>query len=523
MGHKAFDIGGLEGQSTANAFRGGRGGMRTVKGSVMVIEVQRRSDSKLFMDGAYTDGAGGRTSPVYEKATGKEIGRFAVAEPSDLDRAVAAAKRAQPGWAETGYDVRAGLLRKVARLVEERTDEIADVIVRETGSIRGKALYEIGASINELYEAAALTSRATGEIIPSHNTGKLSISQRIPVGVVAVITPWNFPFILGFRAVAPAIALGNTVVLKPASFTPICGGQLIVELFEAAGAPAGVINLLTGSGDSVGEPLAAHPDVNMIHLTGSTEVGMKMGEIAGRGLKKVSLELGGNNALVILDDADIENASMIGAWSSWHYQGQTCITASRQIVMRAIADRYLEALARRARAIVVGDPSMEGIGLGPMISDGQLQHAHKLVEASLAQGAKLVEGGTYEGVFYRPTVLTDVTPEMPVYLEEVFGPVAPITIVDTEEEALALVNDSPYGLVNAVLTADMARGLAFAEKVHSGMVHVNDATPLDEAHVPFGGLGMSGMGGRSGGDANLEEFTERRWISIQRTPVHYPY
>jgi benzaldehyde dehydrogenase (NAD) len=489
----------------------------------MVAEVNRRSDARLFIDGAFVDASSGETAPVVEKATGMEMGRYAVATPADVERAVEAAHRAQPAWAATSYEERAGLLRRVERLIEERADELADIIVRETGSIRGKAGYEIHASQNELFEGAALASRPTGEILPSANTGKLSISQRIPVGVVAVITPWNFPFILGFRAVAPALALGNTVVLKPASLTPICGGQLLAELFEAAGAPAGILNVLTGAGDVVGEPLAAHPLVNMIHLTGSTEVGIRMGEIAGRGLKKVSLELGGNNALVILDDADVETASMIGAWSSWHYQGQTCITASRQIVMRAVADEYVEALVRRARAIVVGDPASDKVGLGPMISEGQRDHAHGLVEASVAQGATVAEGGTYDGLFYRPTVLTGVTPEMPAYLEEVFGPVAPITVVDTEEEALDLVNATPYGLVNAVFTADIARGLAFAEKVHSGMVHVNDATPLDEAHVPFGGLGMSGMGGRSGGDSNLEEFTERRWISIQRTPVHYPY
>jgi benzaldehyde dehydrogenase (NAD) len=489
----------------------------------MVVEVNRRSDATLFIDGAFVAASSGATAPVLEKATGAEMGRYAVAARADVERAVEAAHRAQAAWAAASYEERAGLLRRVERLIEERADEIADIIVRETGSIRGKAGYEVHASLNELFEGAALASRPTGEILPSANTGKLSISQRIPVGVVAVITPWNFPFILGFRAVAPALALGNTVVLKPASLTPICGGQLLAELFDAAGAPAGILNVLTGSGDVVGEPLAAHPLVNMIHLTGSTEVGIRMGEIAGRGLKKVSLELGGNNALVILDDADIETASMIGAWSSWHYQGQTCITASRQIVMRAVADKYVEALVRRARAIVVGDPATDKVGLGPMISEGQRDHAHGLVEASIAQGATLAEGGTYDGLFYRPTVLTGVTPEMPAYLEEIFGPVAPITVVDTEEEALELVNATPYGLVNAVFTADIARGLAFAEKVHSGMVHVNDATPLDEAHVPFGGLGMSGMGGRSGGEANLEEFTERRWISIQRTPVHYPY
>lgn len=489
----------------------------------MVVEVQRHSDGKLFIDGAYVAASSGATAPVLEKATGQEMGQFAVGGASDVDRAVVAAHRAQPAWAAASYEERAGLLRRVERLVEERADEIADIIVRETGAIRGKAGYEVHASQNELFEAAGLTSRATGEILPSANTGKLNISQRIPVGVVAVITPWNFPFILGFRAVAPALALGNTVVLKPASLTPICGGQILAELFEAAGAPAGIFNVITGSGDAVGEPLAAHPLVNMIHLTGSTEVGIRMAEIAGRGLKKVSLELGGNNALVILDDADIETASMIGAWSSWHYQGQTCITASRQIVMRSVADAYIEALARRARAIVVGDPATDKVGLGPMISKGQRDHAHRLLEASVKQGARLVEGGTYDGLFYRPTVLADVTPEMPAYTEEIFGPIAPITVVDTEEEALELVNATPYGLVNAVYTADIARGLAFAEKVRSGMVHVNDATALDEAHVPFGGLGMSGMGGRAGGEANLEEFTERRWISIQRTPVHYPY
>ena len=489
----------------------------------MVGEVTRPSDGKLFIDGAFVAASSGETTPVIEKATGAEMGRCAVGTSADVERAVEAAHRAQPAWAAASYEERAGLLRRVERLVEERAAEITDIIVRETGSIGGKAGYEVHASQNELFEAAGLTSRATGEILPSANTGKLSISQRIPVGVVAVITPWNFPFILGFRAVAPALALGNTVVLKPASFTPICGGQLLAELFDAAGAPAGIFNVVTGAGDMVGEPLAAHPLVNMIHLTGSTEVGIRMAEIAAAGLKKVSLELGGNNALVILDDADIETASMIGAWSSWHYQGQTCITASRQIVMRAVADQYIEALARRARAIVVGDPASGQVGLGPMISAGQRDHAHGLVEASVSQGATLVEGGTYDGLFYRPTVLSGVTPDMPVYTEEIFGPVAPITVVDTEEEALALVNATPYGLVNAVFTADATRGLAFAEKVRSGMVHVNDATPLDEAHVPFGGLGMSGAGGRSGGEANLEEFTERRWITVQRTPVHYPY
>src|SRR5829696_5984673 len=214
----------------------------------MAIQTQRRSDGKLFIDGEFSSASGGAATAVDEKATGQELGRSATATRGDLDRAVAGAKAAQPAWAATGYDQRAALLRRVARLLEERADEIADIIVRETGSIRGKAQYEVGGSGNELYEAAALPSRATGEVLPSHNTGKLSIIQRVPVGVVGVITPWNFPLILGFRAIAPAIALGNTVVLKPATLTPISGGQLIAELFEAAGAPAGVLQVVTGPG-----------------------------------------------------------------------------------------------------------------------------------------------------------------------------------------------------------------------------------------------------------------------------------
>jgi benzaldehyde dehydrogenase (NAD) len=261
----------------------------------------------------------------------------------------------------------------------------------------------------------------------------------------------------------------------------------------------------------------------MIHFTGSSEVGQQIAEVGGRGLKKLSMELGGNAAFVVLDDADIETASMVGAWSSFHYSGQTCITANRHIVMRSVADRYRQALAERARNMSVGDPSTDQVSIGPVISEGQRDRAHALLQRSLEQGAKVLEGGEYDGLFYRPTVVDDVRPGMPLYDEEIFAPIAPITVVDTEEEALRLTNDTPYGLANAVFTGNIDRGLAFAERVRSGMVHVNDTTALDEAHVPFGGMGASGMGGRSGGEANLEEFTERRWISIQRTPVQYPY
>ena len=477
---------------------------------------------KIFVDGEFRDAEGAVAAPVIDKGRGEELTRAGVASPSDLEGAVKSARAAQRDWAAEPYDLRAGLLRRVAQLIIEQSDEIAELIVRETGCIRGKADYEVGAGTNELWEAAALTSRATAEVIPSHNPGKLSLVQRVPVGVVAAITPWNFPFVLGMRVIAPALALGNTVVVKPAPQTPITGALLIAELFAEAEAPPGILQVVAG-GDEIGEHLVAHPGVRMVHFTGSSEVGREIAKIAGGQLKRVSLELGGNNALVVLDDADLETATMIGAWSAFHYQGQTCITAGRHIVARSLLDGYVERLAERARAITVGDPASEDVGLGPMISEEQRDRGHDILQRSIADGARVVEGGTYDGLFYRPTVVVDVTPEMPLWREEIFAPIAPVMASSSEDEALAITNDTDYGLVNAVLTASTDRGLAFAERVESGMVHVNDSTCLDEAHVPFGGMGASGLGGRSGGDANLEEFTERRWIGVQRAAVEYPY
>jgi benzaldehyde dehydrogenase (NAD) len=489
----------------------------------MATEVAERPwAGKIFVDGEFRDAEGGQRASVTDKGTGEELAQAGVASEADVDRAVRAAKAAQPGWAAAPYDERAGLLRRVARLLEERAGEIAALIVRETGGIPGKAGYEVGASQNELYEAAALASRPVVEVLPSHNPGKMSLVKRVPIGVVAAITPWNFPLILGCRVVAPAVALGNTVVLKPAPDTPVTGALIMAELFAEAGAPSGVFQALSGD-DDTGKRLVAHPDVNMIHFTGSSEVGREIAIQAAGDFKRVSLELGGNNAFVVLDDADVDQASMVGAWSAFHYSGQTCITAGRHIVARELFDDYVRRLSERARGIEVGDPSGGQVGLGPMISEAQLERAHGMLEESVRMGARVVEGGEHDGLFYRPTVVVDVTPEMPVWREEIFGPVAPVLAVDSEEEALELVNDTSYGLVNAVFTGNPGRGLAFAEQVHSGMVHVNDSTCLDEAHVPFGGVGASGLGGRSGGEANLEEFTQRKWIGVQRAPVEYPY
>jgi benzaldehyde dehydrogenase (NAD) len=328
--------------------------------------------------------------------------------------------------------------------------------------------------------------------------------------------------VLGMRVIAPAIALGNVVLIKPSPETPASGGLAIAELFEAAGAPAAVFQVLPGDTE-VGERLVTHPDVAMIHFTGSTAVGRQIAATAGGLLKKVSLELGGNNALLVLDDADVEQATIIGAWSAFHYQGQTCITAGRHIVERGVADDYVAALAARAAAIRVGNTVTEEVGLGPMINGQQLDRARAMLDEAVAEGATIVTGGSTDGPFFRPTVVTGVRRDSRLWAEEIFAPIAPVLVVDSDDEAVEVANDTAYGLVDSVLSADTYRAVEVARRLRAGMVHVNDATPQDEALAPFGGIGSSGLGGRSGGDSNLEEFTERRWLTVNPGPAHYPY
>jgi benzaldehyde dehydrogenase (NAD) len=476
----------------------------------------------LFIDGEFSEPADGGVIDVRDKATGEVFASVGLATAQDVDHAVAGALVAQRQWAQASYAERASVLRAVAAELGARAGELRELIMRETGSIGGKADYEIGAAQSELIEAAALAARPAGELLQSSHAGRFSLSERIPVGVVGVITPWNFPLVLGMRVIAPALALGNAVVLKPSPETPLSGGIAIAEAFAAAGVPAGLFQVVPGDTE-VGERIVEHPDISMVHFTGSTKVGREIAKTAGGLLKKVSLELGGNNAVLVLDDAELEQASMIGAWSSFHYQGQTCITAGRHIVARAVADGYVEALAARADAITLGNTVTEEVGLGPMINSVQYERASRLLADAVAAGARIVTHGENKPPFFAPTVVVDVTPEMALWREEIFAPVAPILVVDDDEQAVAVANDSEYGLVCSVLSASNDRGISVARQLRSGMVHVNDATPQDEALAPFGGVGSSGLGGRSGGDTNLSEFTELRWLTVAPGPVHYPY
>ena len=411
--------------------------------------------------------------------------------------------------------------RRAADIWLANAAEIEQWSIREGGKIAPAAQFETHVATGEIYEAATLPSRSYGELIPSEQP-RLSFAERVPAGVVGVIAPFNFPQILAIRSVAPALALGNAVVLKPDPRTAVCGGVVLARVFEEAGLPDGLLHVLPGGPDA-GEVLITDPLVRIISFTGSTAAGRRVGELAARHLKRVHLELGGNSALIVLDDADLERAASAGAWGSFLHQGQICMTTGRHLVQEALYDDYVAALADKAAHLPVGDPATGQVALGPVIDERQRDKIHALVTASTEAGAKLAAGGTYEGLFYQPTVLADVRPEMPAYADEVFGPVAPVVKFATAEEAAALAARSEYGLSLGILTRDVMRGLDLARRIPTGIVHINEQTVDDEPNGTFGGILDSGTGARFGGTANLDAFTETRWVTMRGDIAPYPF
>ena len=462
------------------------------------------ADGLLYVGGSFCAAESGRTAPVYEKATGARIGSYALGAAADVDKAVAAARAAQPAWAALSGAERAAYLRAFADYLQANHDDLVEQSIRETGGVRYKAEDEVGTSIRQLAISAVQATQTAGDILQPYKAGKLSLSRAVPLGVVGLITPWNYPMNLAMRAVAPALAFGNTVVLKPAELTPFIGGLALAQAADAAGFPPGVFNVVTGDGLDAGKPLAEHRGLDLMDFTGSREVGLEIAAAAAVDLRPIRLELGGSNAFVVLDDADVELAASCAMIASYEFQGQTCISASRHIVQRAVADAYLEALVARASKLRVGDPMDPATDLGPLISERQRDRVHhKIVRPSVEMGARVLAGAEYAGLFYRPTVLTDVTPEMPAFSEEIFGPVVPVTVVDTEEEAIGITNGYPM-LMNSVFSKDLIRGLDVAEKLQAGEVHVNDA------HA------------RHGAENQMPGFTKRQWIGVQRTPLSIP-
>ena len=476
---------------------------------------------KIFTGGAWVAGGGG-DYPVVEPATGAEIGRMGLATPDDVASAGRSAQEAQREWAALPHTARAAVLRKAGDLWAQHAEEISDWNVREVGAVPGLAGFALHVAAEECYEAASLPSRAIGEIIPSEQP-RLSMARRVPAGVVAVISPFNVPIILGIRSVAPALALGNAVLLKPDPRTAVTGGTILARVFEEAGLPDGLLQVLPG-GVEVGEALITDPSVQVISFTGSTPVGRRIGELAGKHLKRAHLELGGNSALLVLDDADVGPAVNLAAWGSFFHQGQICMTAGRHLVADRLYDEFVELLAEKANHLPVGNPATAEVALGPVIDSAQRDKIHDMVTTSAGQGAKIAAGGEFEELFYRPTVLADVPLTSPAFAEEIFGPVAPVTRVRSVEEAISLAAETDYGLALAIVTKDVMKGLAVAEQIPSGIVHINDQTINDEANAPFGGVGASGTGSRFGGaSANVEAFTETQWITMRGEPAQYPF
>jgi benzaldehyde dehydrogenase (NAD) len=476
-------------------------------------------DGRLF-SGGWTGGGGG-TATVTSPATGKPLASVALGSPGDVRSAAERATAAQRAWARVSPEEKAAILRRAGALVEEHADVLTGWLMDEAGSAAGKAAFEVSLVASEFYAASALALAPYGQVLRSGKP-RLSLARRTPVGTVAVISPFNFPAILSIRSVAPAIALGNAVILKPDPRTAVSGGLVLAALLEDAGLPDDVLQVIPGGSD-VGIALVEDPGVRLISFTGSTAAGRAVGALAGRHLKRLHLELGGNSALIVLPDADVEAAASAGAWGSFLHQGQICMTTGRHFVHESLYPEYVERLSASAERIPVGEPS-SGAPLGPVIDVNQRDRIHQLVTASVSAGARLAAGGRYEGLFYRPTVLADSAPDHPAFAEEVFGPVAPVMSYSTEEELIRVATASEYGLSLGILSRDPFAALTLAEKIPSGIVHINDQTVDDEAGAPFGGVGISGTGARFGGaEANIDAFTETQWVTVQGSIEQYPF
>jgi benzaldehyde dehydrogenase (NAD) len=465
--------------------------------------------------------AQGGTAHVIEPATSTTLATVGLAGPADMAAACQGAAAAQPAWAALPPRERAAVLRRAGDLFTQHFDELAMFIARETGGILPKAQHEVREAATLCHLAAGLVLQPQGLALPTV-PGRLNLARRVPHGVVGVISPFNFPLILSLRAVAPALAAGNAVVLKPDPQTPVSGGFIIARAFQEAGLPPGVLHVLPG-GPAAGEALVTDARVRMVQFTGSTAVGRRIGELCGKHLKKVSLELGGKSSLIVLDDADLDRAASNVAWGAWLHQGQICMASGRVLAHEKIAAALVERLVQKALHMPVGDPRSGQVALGPMINARQVERAHAIVQDSVRAGARLEAGGTSEGLFFKPTVLSGVAPGMRAFSEEVFAPVVCLSTFSSDDEAVHLANDTEYGLAAGVISPSIARAMAIGDRLRVGMLHINDQTVNDECTNPFGGMGCSGNGGRVGGPADLDEYTQWQWVTVKGEAPQYPF
>ncbi len=478
---------------------------------------------QLLIGGEWRDASSGNEYEQLFPYTGEKVGSAAAASREDAAAAAEAAQSAFAEWSTSPPAMRRSILSKAADILLERQEQIAGIVTEETGAVFGWGMFNVDLAASMLREAAAQAYGLVGEVIPSDVPGKLAMGVRAPAGVVVGIAPWNAPVILGTRAVAAPLAYANTVVFKASEICPRTHAA-IVEALQDAGLPPGVLNLITNdpadAADVVDE-LIANPATRRINFTGSTKVGRIIAEKAGRHLKRVLLELGGKAPMVVLRDADLDRAAAAASFGAFFHQGQICMSTERILVDRAVSDDLVEKLAERARALPVGDPRKPETAIGPLINQDAVERVSGLVKDAVAAGASTLSGGEPDGPCFPPTVVNGVTSEMRLYSEESFGPVVAVVPVDGPDEAVQVANDSEYGLAAAVFSENVPAALELAQRIESGICHINDTTVHDEAVMPFGGVKASGFG-RFGGRAALQEFTELRWITVQELPRQYP-
>ncbi|WP_284336092.1 aldehyde dehydrogenase family protein [Comamonas sp. NoAH] len=480
--------------------------------------------NRLYLNGQWVEGQSALLNTDTNPFNGEMLVQIQQATPAQLHAAYEAAHRAQKAWAQCAHQERSSLLLRVAQVLDTRAEEIIGWIIRESGSTRLKAHIELISAKGMVLEAASYPSRMHGDILAPLFPGQSSRVYREPLGVIGVISPWNFPFHLSMRSVAPALATGNTVVLKPASDTPVSGGTLLAAIFEEAGAPAGTINVVVGAGSEIGDAFVEHPIPRLISFTGSTPVGKGIGAKAtgGHYLKRVALELGGNAPIVVLDDADIEDAAAGAVAGRFLHQGQICMSTNRAIVDARVYEQFVAAVERRVKTLKFGDPDLIENVIGPIINDKQLADVQAKIARALQDGARLVVGGEAQSNVLPPHVLADVDPAWSIAKDETFGPVLPIICARGEAHALELANATEFGLSSCVYTRDLERGVRFARGIEAGMTHVNNMSVGDQPNAPFGGEKNSGLG-RFNGHWILEEFTRTHWITVQEQgKAQYP-
>lgn len=482
-----------------------------------------KSSYQMYINGTWQDAADGTWFNDVNPYTGALLTRVANGSQLDAQSAVKAAADAFPDWAAVSPSQKRLLFLKAADLLEKRKEEQIGLLAEETGAARPFAQYQALAGPNYLREAGSQAHRVTGTLLPSETT-KVSMVMRHPVGVVAGISPWNCPVVLSLRAVCFAMAYGNTVVLKPSEESPVSGGILLAELFEEAGFPKGVFNIVThgyGRSSEIGDLFIHDRRVKRISFTGSTRVGRELAEKCGRHLKRIALELGGNDPLIILNDADMDHAVNAAIFGRFLHQGQVCMSAKRLIVEKAVAQEFTERFVARASALQVGDPLDAATVIGPLINRKQYVTLENQVNRAVAEGARLLCGGYGDGLCYHPTVLGNVREGMSIFHEETFGPVAPVIIAEDAEEAFRLANNSLYGLSAGIITNNMQHGLALARRIECGACHVNDSPLYGETHAPLGGTNESGWG-KFGVEA-MQEFTELQWVTLEMGTRQYTF